>query len=131
MKNTKKKQEERRVYHRFDSDVNIMTADQGDLSFAFIRDLSHGGAFIETKKMVAVGDKFEFTLKTGRHKAKVASRVIRHKFCKEKLRPLGFAVAFEEAKGESRFVRDDLLLYAMTKKYLDVWDEPYVPAQHS
>ncbi|MEZ4819296.1 MAG: hypothetical protein R3A45_05170 [Bdellovibrionota bacterium] len=52
------------------------------------------------------------------------SRVIRHRFCHKNLRPIGFAVAFEEAKGESRFVRDDLLLYAMTKKYLDVWQQP-------
>ncbi|MCB0272424.1 MAG: PilZ domain-containing protein [Bdellovibrionales bacterium] len=119
-----KQSEERRRHHRFDSDVHIMTNDKGSLLFAFIRDLSHGGAFIESKKLVAVGEPFMFTLSTGKHQATITSRVIRHKYCSRNLRPIGFAVEFDEPKGESKFVRDDLLLYAMTKKYLEVWDQP-------
>lgn len=122
--NTTKTNEERRRHHRFDTDVHIMTHDKGSLSFAFIRDLSHGGAFVESKKMIPVGHKFEFTLRTGQNEATVASRVIRHKYCAKNLRPIGFAVEFDEPEGESKFVRDDLLLYAMTKKYLEIWDQP-------
>lgn len=121
---TEQQNQERRQHHRFDSDVQIMTQDKGSLSFAFIRDLSHGGAFVESKKMLPVGEVFEFTLSTGQHQATVQSRVIRHKYCSKNLRPIGFAVEFDEPSGESKFVRDDLLLYAMTKKYLEIWDQP-------
>lgn len=124
MEKTTQSMEERRQHHRFESDVHIMTKDKGALNFAFIRDLSHGGAFVESKKVVPVGEKFDFTLSTGKHQATITSKVVRHKFCDKNLRPIGFAVAFDEPTGESKFVRDDLLLYAMTKKYLEVWDQP-------
>ncbi|MEZ4846542.1 MAG: hypothetical protein R2877_06275 [Bdellovibrionota bacterium] len=35
----------------------------------------------------------------------------------------GMAIQFANAQGHNRFVRDDLLLYAMTKKYLSMWDQ--------
>lgn len=113
---------ERRVDHRFDTDVNVISTDKDGLVFGFIRNLSKNGAFIEMKKDLPIGMPFSFTLAHENTKAKVfgrVARVIRHP---EYGFVLGVAVQFANIQGHNRFVRDDLLLYAMTKKYMQMWD---------
>lgn len=119
---------ERRIDHRFDTDVNVISTDKDGLTFGFIRNLSKNGAFIEMKKDLPIGMPFSFTLTHENAKAKVfgrVTRVIRHQ---EYGYVLGVAVQFANIQGHNRFVRDDLLLYAMTKKYMEMWDKTATPA---
>jgi|GEM_PF-5564153 len=124
MKQSNQYPKERRAHHRFVSNVHIISREDGAFHFALIQDLAHGGAFIESKKIPPMHSSFTFTLATGKVKARIDSKVVRHAFCPKSMRAIGFAVAFEEPQAEAKFVRDDLLLYAMTKTYLEVWDQP-------
>jgi hypothetical protein len=122
---------EKRIHQRFETDIQIMTVDETGLTFAFIRDLSHGGAYIETKTMVPVGKTMPITLTNGRQHTLIQAKVLRHVYCERNLRPIGMAVEFDLTDGKDRYIRDDLLLYAMTKKYLDVWDQPAAAGQNA
>ena len=67
---------------------------------------------------------FSFTLAYENAQSKIFGRVARIIICPETGRTLGIAVEFADLQGHDRFVRDDLLLYAMTKKYMEMWDTP-------
>lgn len=115
---------ERRIDHRFETDVNVISSDQDGLTFGFIRNLSKGGCFIEMKKPLPIGMPFSFTLAHENAQTRIFGRVARVIHDHENGKVLGVAVQFADIQGHDRFVRDDLLLYAMTKKYMEMWDTP-------
>lgn len=114
---------DKRREQRFDTDVNVITSDQEGLTFGFIRNLSKGGAFIEMKRALPVGMPFSFTLAHENVQTKVFGRVVRVDRDPKTGAAKGMAIQFANIQGHNRFVRDDLLLYAMTKKYLSMWDQ--------
>lgn len=114
---------DKRKDHRFDTDVNVISSDKEGLIFGFIRNLSKGGAFIEMKKSLPVGMPFSFTLAHENLQTKIFGRVLRVDRDPETGFTRGMAIQFANIQGHDRFVRDDLLLYAMTKKYMSMWDQ--------
>ncbi|MEZ4704755.1 MAG: PilZ domain-containing protein [Bdellovibrionota bacterium] len=118
---------EMRNEHRFDTHIGIVIKDAGGLNFGFIKNMSKSGAFIETKKSLPIGTPIEFVLSNGTSKAEVYSRVIRILKNHQTNQILGVGVSFAPLVGAKKFVRDDLLLCCMTKKYLEMWDQPSTP----
>lgn len=115
---------DKRKDHRFDTDVSVISSDQEGLTFGFIRNMSKGGAFIEMKRALPIGMPFAFTLAHGAVQTKIFGKVTRVDSDPASGVTRGVAIRFANVKGPDRFVRDDLLLYAMTKKYLEMWDQP-------
>ena len=113
---------DKRKDQRFDTDVNVITSDQEGLVFGFVRNLSKSGAFIEMKRTVPIGMPFSFTLAHENVQTKIFGRVVRVDHDPISGAAKGMAISFANVQGHNRFVRDDLLLYAMTKKYLSMWD---------
>ena len=114
---------EKRIDHRFDTDVNVISSDKEGLTFGFIRNLSKSGAYIEMKKNIPIGMPFSFTLAHENISAKIFGKVVRVAHAPETGHTVGIAVEFATLQGHNQFVRDDLLLYAMTKKYMSMWDK--------
>ncbi len=114
---------DKRKDHRFDTDVNVISADKEGLIFGFVRNLSKGGAYIEMKKSLPVGMPFSFTLAHENLQTKVFGRVVRVDHDPQSGFTRGMAIQFANVQGHNKFVRDDLLLYAMTKKYMSMWDQ--------
>ncbi len=114
---------DKRREQRFDTDVNVISSDKEGLIFGFVRNLSKGGAFIEMRKSLPIGMPFSFTLAHENVQTKVFGRVIRIDNDPKTGITKGMAIEFANIQGHNRFVRDDLLLYAMTKKYLSMWDQ--------
>jgi Tfp pilus assembly protein PilZ len=113
---------DKRKDQRFDTDVNVITSDQDGLVFGFVRNLSKTGAFIEMKRVLPIGMPFSFTLAHENVQTKIFGRVVRVDRDPTNGAAKGMAIQFANVQGHNRFVRDDLLLYAMTKKYLSMWD---------
>ncbi len=121
---------DKRKDQRFDTDVNVISSDKDGLIFGFVRNLSKGGAFIEMKKALPIGMPFSFTLAHENVQTKVFGRVVRVD-ADSTGNTRGMAIQFANIQGHNRFVRDDLLLYAMTKKYLSMWDQDQDHQQHA
>jgi hypothetical protein len=115
---------DKRRDHRFDTDVSVISSDQDGLSFGFVRNMSKGGAYIEMKKNLPIGMPFAFTLAHGGVQTKIFGKVTRIDTDAATGSIRGVAIRFQNLKGPDRFIRDDLLLYAMTKKYMEMWDQP-------
>lgn len=118
---------EMRNEHRFDTHIGIVIKDAQGLNFGFIKNMSKSGAFIETKKAMPIGTAIDFTLSNGSSRAQVHSRVIRILKHEQSNQILGVGVCFAPLMGSNKFVRDDLLLCCMTRKYLEMWDQPQTP----
>lgn len=113
--------EDRRDSRRFAGQIGIISNDEDGLNFGFIRDLSRDGAYIESQKLLPAGTRFSFVLSNGTMSAQIISRVVRAKDAFFEGGSSGFGVLFEELEGESKKLRDDLLLYLMNQHYQSRW----------
>lgn len=112
---------DRRSSKRFAGQIGIISSDEEGLNFAFIKDLSRDGAYIETQKLVPAGAKFSFVVSNGTHNSAISSRVVRIKDAFFEGGASGFGVSFEGLEGASKKLRDDLILYLMNQTYQSQW----------
>ena len=114
--------QEKRSSRRFSGRIGIVSFDVDGLNFGFITDLSRGGAYIESERVLAIGTPFQFVLNNGTVETPVVSRVVRSNDAFFHGGKSGFGVHFERMEALGRSLRDDLLLFLMAGRFHAMWE---------